>query len=102
MSIEVPTHPSMAGLPSPWRFVDEWYDFRTNPRETPGITILATVDETSYAGGSSGSDHPMIWCHERLGGRAFYSGIGHVADAWTESSFATMMDNASKWVIRRD
>jgi type 1 glutamine amidotransferase len=44
----------------------------------------------------------MIWCHERLGGRAFYSGIGHVADAWTESSFATMMDNASKWVIRRD
>lgn len=102
ITIEAASHPTMVGLPSPWRFVDEWYDYRSNPRDMADVTILATVDEASYMGGGMGADHPMIWCHERLGGRAFYSGIGHESNAWGEPEFVTMIDNAVKWVIRRD
>lgn len=100
--IEAASHPTMAGLPSPWRFVDEWYDYRSNPRDMADVTILATVNEASYTGGGMGADHPMIWCHERLGGRAFYSGIGHVSTAWSDPEFTSMIDSAVRWVIRRD
>lgn len=102
ITIEASSHPTMAGVPSPWRFIDEWYDYRSNARAAAEVTILATVDESSYMGGGMGTDHPMIWCHERLGGRAFYSGIGHESDAWREPGFLTMIDNAVRWVIRRD
>jgi len=100
--VEEPAHPTMANLPVEWRFLDEWYEYRTNPRDTPGVQILATVDESTYSGGMMGADHPMMWCHELLGGRAFYSGIGHVSDAWRVPEFGTMIDNAVKWVMRRD
>lgn len=53
---------------------DEWYNFRTNPREklnlsykngtTEDFTILLTVDESTYNGGKHGEDHPIAWCQQ--------------------------------------
>jgi type 1 glutamine amidotransferase len=100
--IEAASHPTMANLPSPWDATDEWYDFGSNARAVPGVTILATIDEASYTGGSTGADHPMIWAHERLGGRAYYSELGHVATRWQEPAFVTMIDNAVNWVMQRE
>lgn len=102
IDIEAPSHPVMTGLPSPWQATDEWYDFIGNARDTSGVTILATIDETTYSGGSSGADHPLIWAHERLGGRALYSAIGHVADRWAEPAFLQHVDAAVRWVMRVD
>ena len=65
-----------AGLPSAWMRTDEWYDFQTNPRTT--ATVLATVDESSYTGGTMGADHPVVWTHTTTGGgRALYTAMGH-------------------------
>jgi type 1 glutamine amidotransferase len=95
--IEAPDHPAIAGLPSPWRRRDEWYDFQTNPRAA--VTVLATVDETSYSGGTMGSDHPMVWAHETAGGgRAFYTGMGHTKESYAETAFRQHLLLALRWL----
>jgi len=79
------THPSTRGLPDPWNRTDEWYDFRTNPG--PGVRVLLTVDESSYHGGGMGADHPVAWYHDFDGGRAWYTALGHVREAYADPAF---------------
>lgn len=98
--VEMPDHPAVAAVPMPWVELDEWYDFRSNPRDRPGIQILATVDETTYDGGMMGADHPVIWCHETLGGRALYIAPGHYAHRWDEPEYLTVIDGALDWVMQ--
>lgn len=95
--VEEPSHPTMAGLPATWSRRDEWYDFRTNPRST--VTVLATVDESSYAGGAMGADHPLVWAHATTGGgRAFYTAMGHTKESYAEPSFRQHLLLALRWV----
>ncbi|KAF1701391.1 ThuA domain-containing protein [Pseudoxanthomonas kaohsiungensis] len=58
-----------------WQVTDELYNYRRNPR--PAVEVIATVDESGYAGGTMGSDHPIAWCQAAAGGRAWYTGLGH-------------------------
>ncbi len=78
-------HPSTANLPSIWNRTDEWYNFRTNPRSD--VHVLATLEERDYTGGTLGWDHPIIWCHEYDGGRAWYTAGGHTNEAFSEPLF---------------
>jgi cytochrome c len=72
-------------LPARWERTDEWYDFAANPRGR--VRVLATVDESTYIGGGMGSDHPIAWCHEYDGGRAWYSAMGHTSESFQEPRF---------------
>lgn len=92
------THPSTRGLPSRWQRTDEWYDFRSIE---PGIRVLITIDETSYTGGKTGAKHPMAWCHEFDGGRAFYTGGGHTAESYTDPVFLGHLAGGISWVLGR-
>lgn len=83
--VEDATHPSTRSLPNPWVRTDEWYDFRADPR--PGVRVLLTVDEASYHGGGMGADHPVAWYHEYDGGRAWYTALGHVREAYADPAF---------------
>lgn len=78
-------HPSTAHLPETWTRIDEWYDFRTNPRGK--VRVLATVDETTYSGGSMGADHPIAWCHSLGSSRAWYTAGGHTNESYAEEAF---------------
>ena len=78
-------HPSTRVLPETWHRTDEWYDFVSNPR--PEVHVLATLDESTYAGGLMGSDHPIAWCHFYDGGRSWYTALGHTDESWTEPLF---------------
>ncbi len=78
-------HPSTIGLPLEWTRTDEWYDFRTDPG--PDVHVLATVDESTYEGGTTGPDHPIAWCHEHDGGRAWYTAMGHTSDSYIDPYF---------------
>jgi type 1 glutamine amidotransferase len=77
-------------LPQRWEREEEWYNFRTNPRDQ--VHVLASVDESTYdprgysvPGGSPPmGDHPIAWCHEYDGGRAFYTALGHKGEYWSE------------------
>ncbi len=78
------------GLPNRWKRTDEWYNYRSNPREN--VRVLATLDERTYDpvgynGGSMGADHPIAWCHPYDGGRAFYTGMGHTKESYTDPLF---------------
>jgi type 1 glutamine amidotransferase len=98
--IQAPGHPTMVGLPSPWNRFDEWYDFRTNPRGS--ADVLATVDESSYSGGTMGTDHPMVWAHATpSGARAFYTGMGHTKESYAEPAFRQHLLTALRWVAGR-
>jgi type 1 glutamine amidotransferase len=82
-----------------WTHTDEWYNFRTNPRSH--VQVLATVDESSYRGGTMGADHPIAWCHEYQGGRAFYTALGHPAAAYAEPVFLAQLLAAVRYAAGR-
>jgi type 1 glutamine amidotransferase len=77
-------------LPQRWTREEEWYNFRTNPRDS--VHVLMSVDESTYdprgysvPGGSPPmGDHPISWCHRYDGGRAFYTALGHKGTYWDE------------------
>lgn len=98
VQIEILSHPTMAGIPFLWKFKDEWYDFVENPRSKK-VTVLATVDEKSYPGGGMGEDHPIIWCHEKFGGKAWYTGLGHLAEAYEDEFFMNHLILGIRWAI---
>jgi type 1 glutamine amidotransferase len=75
-------------LPANWVRTDEWYNYRTNPR--PTVRVLMNLDEGSYSGGSMG-DHPITWCQNYGGGRAWYTGLGHTEQSYTDSNFTRML-----------
>lgn len=80
-------HPSTIGLPERWERFDEWYNFQSNPRGS--VHVLATLDESTYSpgGGAMGYDHPIAWCHQFDGGRAWYTGAGHTESSYAEPLF---------------
>src|SRR5207244_3256904 len=83
--VEDRAHPSTSALSENWPRADEWYNFRANPRGR--VHVLATVDESTYSGGSMGADYPIAWCQEFAGGRAFYTAGGHTRESWAELLF---------------
>ena len=104
VDVEVADHPAdypvIAGLPSPWVRTDEWYNFQTNPR--PNVTVLATVDESTYTGGTMGADHPITWSHPTGGGgRAFYTAMGHTDESYCDPLFRHLLVGALRWAAGR-
>ena len=89
VNVESATHPSMQNVPAQWSRFDEWYNFQTNPRNNPNIdvTVLATIDESSYNGGNMGADHPLIWYHPYAGGRSWYTAMGHTSASYSDPDF---------------
>ncbi|MEM7228284.1 MAG: ThuA domain-containing protein [Planctomycetota bacterium] len=95
MNVESDVHPSTSHLAATWARTDEWYDFRANPRDD--VTVLLTVDESTYAGGGMGEDHPISWCHDRLGIRSFYTAIGHTSASYEEPAFQRHVWGGIAW-----
>ncbi|MER6826896.1 ThuA domain-containing protein [Streptosporangium sp. NPDC000563] len=83
--VEDGAHPSTAHLPTTWVRTDELYNYRTNPRST--VHVLATLDESTYSGGSMGDDHPIAWYRTYEGGRSWYTGLGHTIESYGEPNF---------------
>ena len=61
--------------------------------------VLATLEESSYAPGANamGVDHPIAWCHNYDGGRAWYTGGGHTTEAYGEQRFIAHVLGGIKW-----
>ena len=78
------SHPSTAGLPAAWTHADEWYNFDRFPADR---TVLLTVDEASYAGGTMGDPHPVAWHGSYGAGRTWYTSLGHAAEAYDDPTF---------------
>ena len=100
VTVEDRTHPSTAMLPSSWQRRDEWYNFQRNPRAE--VRVLATLDEGSYSGGTMPDDHPIAWCHEYSGGRAWYTAGGHTSESYAEPLFRAHLLGGILWAAGID
>ena len=94
------THPSTEHLGETWVRTDEWYCFRAAP--SPRVRRLLRLDETTYEGGRMGTDHPIAWCHEYDGARAFYTAGGHTKASYTEPDFRQHLLGGILWAAGRD
>ncbi|KIF71185.1 glycosyl hydrolase [Streptomyces sp. AcH 505] len=83
--VEDHTNPATAHFGDTWAHTDELYNYRTNPRSK--VRVLATLDETTYQGGTMRGDHPIAWCQSYEGGRSFYTGLGHTKESYADPDF---------------
>jgi cytochrome c len=85
VEIEDRKNPSTAPLPEHWLRTDEWYNFIATPRGQ--ARVLASLDETTYKGGTMGKDHPVAWCKQVGKGRIWYTALGHTDASFMEPLF---------------
>jgi type 1 glutamine amidotransferase len=109
-----PAHPATRHLPrsddskpARWTRTDEWYNYNTCPahaaaRDNRTIRLLLALDESTYKGGAMGEHHPIAWCHEYDGGRAFYTGLGHTSESFAEPAFHQHLLGAIQWAANID
>jgi cytochrome c len=93
--LNAPDHPAAHGLPASFERFDEWYNFRSPPG--PAVVVLATLDETSYQGGTMGDNHPIAWAQDYDGGRAFYTAGGHTIESFAEPLFRAHIAQGILW-----
>ena len=93
-------HPSTKHLPERWQRTDEWYNYRASPRGK--VHVLASLDESTYTGGSMAADHPTAWCHDYDGGRAFYTGGGHTKECYADPAFLRHLLGGITWAAGQE
>lgn len=90
-------HPSIRDLPSAFEAVDEWYWFDDlDPRLRP----LLTLDPASI-GEKGANPRPLAWAHAFEGGRVFYTGLGHTAEAWSDPRVVGHVMGGLDWAVGR-
>ncbi len=87
-------------------WTDEWYQYR-QPALLDDLHYLIKVDESTYdpsrklRDGSStpgmGDFHPIAWYHEYDGGRAFYTGLGHLDRVYKDEAFLDHLYGGIYW-----
>ncbi|MET7317339.1 ThuA domain-containing protein [Streptomyces thermodiastaticus] len=97
VDIEDRAHPATAHLAPTWDRTDEWYDYRSNPRTR--AHVLASLDESSYTGGTMNGDHPIAWCQDYQGGRSFYTGLGHTKESYADPAFRAHLLGGIRYAI---
>lgn len=90
-------HLASDSLPDRFTRSDEFYNYKSIKRDL--IKVLVKLDESTYEGGTNGDDHPMSWYHEYDGGRAFYTGMGHTSESYTEPLFLDHIWGGLQYVL---
>jgi uncharacterized protein len=93
MKVEDANFPGMDRYPKRFLATEEWYEYDA-PRSK--LHYLLTVDEKTYKpyakwgpkeGKGMGNFHPIAWFQEYDGGRAFYTGLGHLPATYSDVNF---------------
>jgi type 1 glutamine amidotransferase len=99
VNVEDRSHPATAHLGATWVRTDELYNYQSNPRST--AHVLATLNESTYSGGTMNGDHPITWCKTIDSGRSFYTGLGHTEESYTEANFTNLLLGAIRYTAKR-
>lgn len=82
LRVETHDHPATANLPETFEAtVCEWYSWEYDLRENPDITILASIDESSFPVGNNPGEiwnegyYPVIWANNNY--NMLYLNMGH-------------------------
>ena len=97
----VGAHPILDGVAPVFRLWDEWYSWNRSARSRQGVTVIATLDETSYdVGKLAMGDHPIAWVAEPYG-RMMVAGFGHDPSVYRDGNVRQLLRNAILWVLPR-
>ena len=109
-----PSHPVMAGVPSNFMAIDEWYTFEAPPSND--FIILAGLDESTYSPvntaygersdlrmGPKPADHPIIWarCHGDNSARSVFTAMGHRYETYETVEALLILKNMLNWVAKK-
>ncbi|MFA3792151.1 ThuA domain-containing protein [Aliiglaciecola sp. SL4] len=98
------TFPGLELLPDVSLWTDEWYQY--GPELSTNLNYILSVDESTYApqadwgrvkGQGMGEFHPIAWYQEIHGGRAFYTGLGHLPAVYENSAFVEHLFGGIYW-----
>ena len=64
--------------------------------------VFGTVDESTYTGGRTGADHPVVWCTQVDDGRTWVTSMGHTADSWLDPEFVELVMAGLELVMDED
>lgn len=111
MLLENKRHPSNKtfkkkfGRKGSFKFSDELYRWRANPRRIPGVKVMYSLDEKSVAESIQkgatpyGSRQPLAWAKSFRGrNRVYFTNLGHGNDSWDWPVFRKSLVDAIKWV----
>ncbi len=89
-------HAATVHLPTSWVRTDEWMNLKN---VLPDSRILITLEESTCTGGKMGAFHPVSWCREFDGGRAFVTVMGHTAESYDDPAFLQHLEGGLKYAI---
>lgn len=104
LKVEDSNFPGMERFPKKFLWTDEWYQY--GDRKADDLHILVTVDEKTYdpyakwgdnEGKGMGAVHPISWYHNYDGGRAFYTGLGHIPLTYSDQTFLDHIYGGIYW-----
>lgn len=106
-------------ITEPWhgmqtfRWSDEYYKWKGDPRGQQDITVLLSLDESTVYpwiqfgfpiptfGGKYVHHQPLAWTKTYRGtGRVFYTAFGHNGFAWDHAEFRTHVTRGVEWVTQ--
>jgi type 1 glutamine amidotransferase len=61
------------------------------------VNVLLTLDESTFEGGTMGSDHPIAWHHTFEGGRVWYTALGHTKASYEDPLFRQHLLGGLQW-----
>jgi type 1 glutamine amidotransferase len=93
--------PGLERFPKRMLWTDEWYEYQ-KPYKSNDLKFLIMLDEKTYNPKSSkgtgmGTEHPIAWYHNYDGGRAFYTGLGHIGLVYSDQSFLDHLYGGIYW-----
>lgn len=104
LTLESKDFPGLELWPSTRIWTDEWYQY--GEENSKNLKYLITVDEKTYdpkvtrpnqTFEGMGDFHPMSWYQEFDGGRAFYTGLGHIPAIYSDALFLEHLYGAIYW-----
>lgn len=96
--------PGLERMPARRLWTDEWYEFGKTLSDD--LVTLITLDEKSFdpyvkwgpkEGKGMGDFHPIAWYQHYDGGRAFYTGMGHVPSTFNDVVFREHIYGGIYW-----
>lgn len=105
LTVEDSNFPGMGRFPKKLIWTDEWYQYQ-QPALVNDLHYLVSVDEKTYKpyakwgeneGNGMGDFHPMAWYHNYDGGRAFYTGLGHIGAIYSDQTFMDHLFGGIYW-----
>jgi type 1 glutamine amidotransferase len=101
LTIDDPAHPAMRGLSakliSP---ANEWYSWKPDPRNSPNVKVLMTLDASNYPLGFkdtlTGGDIPVTWTNTKY--KMIYTNMGHGDKILTNPQQNLFFENALLWL----